>query len=189
MEESKKELKKVDFLNEEDQITFNLSKNEALERLKEEKVTESEQMLTKWCREGTLHAVRVVKGDVKDRGLRISQKSLESFILMKTGRVETLLDELIKLKAENKELKKEIKELKESGLRKPRATTVSIKEPFLFDNKLSFRMDRAKHQAFFKENELVKVERNSRTGFVDVTDKITNDEKEAIMEAKKKLNR
>jgi len=119
MENQKKEAKtvqKVDFLTKTDKEIFNLTKDQAFQRLIEENVTDSEQMLTKWCRDGDIAAVRIAKGAPKDRGLMISERSLEAFILTKTGKVESLLDDLERLKTDLAKAKKEIRELKAIGV-------------------------------------------------------------------------
>lgn len=181
-------MKKVDFLSENEKLIYNFSKNEALERLKAENVSESEQMLTKWCRDDEIDAVRVVKGAPKDRGLRINEKSLTAFILSKKGDVTSLLERIEELEKQLKEAKKEIKELKESGLKKPRKSTVKIINSFyvVATETLHFTMDRAKHEAKFNGDQLVKVERNTRTGLKDVTDQITEEIKEVLEIEKKK---
>lgn len=188
-------VQKVDQLDENQAKIFNLSKEEALERLKntinpktEKPLSESEQMLNKWCRDGDISAVRVFKGAPKDRGLRISEKSLEAFILTKTGKVEELLEELLRTKQELQEAREEIKELKQSGIRKPRKTTVKLNTPFLILDTLHFTMDRAKHQATFKDGKLIKIERNTRKGFVEVTD-LPDEVTEAILKEKIKQDK
>jgi len=186
MEKQRNEVRKVDFLIGKDFETYNLTKEQAMERLQSpEKVTDSEQMLVKWCRDGDIDAVRIAKGAPSQRGLRISEQSLKAFILTKTGKVEHLLEELDRLKAENKALKQEIKVLKESGIRKPKKIKIAITETSLDGNVFSFKLDRSKHQATFDGDTLVKVEKNTREGFKDITDQVDNDKWEAIVAAKK----
>jgi hypothetical protein len=183
-----KTVQKVDFLTKTDKETFNLTKEEAFGLLKEENVTDSEQMLTKWCRDGDIAAVRIAKGAPKDRGLMISQRSLEAFILTKTGKVEGLLDDLEKLKKDLANAKKEIRELKASGIRKPRTTKIAITEASLKENTLTFKMDRSKHQAIFEGENIIKIEKNTRQGFEDVTDQVNEEKRNAILKTKKKLS-
>ena len=194
MENQKKEVPKVDFLIGKDLETYNLTKEQAMERLKStinpktgKSLTDSEQMLVKWCRDGEIDAVRIVKGSPKDRGLHISANSLEAFILTKTGKVEDLLEELMKLKAENKALKQEIKELKASGIQKPRKTKIVITECSLDGDVFTFKLNRSKHQATFKGDEIIKIEKNTRKGFEDITEQVDNEKRDAITEAKKKM--
>lgn len=194
MEIQKKEVKKVDFLTETEKERFNLTKEEALERLKNtinpktgKSLTDSEQMLTKWCRDGEIEAVRIAKGAPKDRGLRISGNSLEAFILNKTGKVMGLLEELEKTKRDLAEARREIKELKENGIQKPRKTKISITEASLEGNILTFRMDRSKHQAVFEGDVIIKIEKNTRKGFEDITEQVEEEKRNAILETKKKL--
>jgi hypothetical protein len=185
MENEKNEVKKVDFLTKNEVLVYKLTKNEALERLKTENISESEQMLNKWCRDGDIDAVRIAKGAPKDRGLRISEKSLNAFILTKSGNVSGLLDEIEDLKRKLKDAKKEIKELKENGLRKPRKSSVNLTQSYQLGNELHFKMNRAKHKATFDDDQLVKIEKNTRTGYVDVTELLSEEKKEAIIEKKK----
>lgn len=178
----KQEVRKVSNLTEEQAKIFNLTKEQALEMLKE--VTTSEQMLNKWCRDGDISAVRIATGPVNERGIRISEKSLQAFIIMKkdgTKGVEDLLDEIEKMKQEKADLLKQIKELKESGIRKPRAKKITLKNAFVMLNELHFEHNRAKHKAIFKDGELLKIERNSRTGFQDITEDTEDELKEVII--------
>lgn len=191
MENQKKEAKtvrKVDFLTKTDKEIFNLTKDQAFQRLIEENVTDSDQMLTKWCRDGDIAAVRIAKGAPKDRGLMISQRSLEAFILTKTGKVEGLLDDLEKLKKELAKAKKEIRELKASGIRKPRSVKTAITDASLEENILNFRMDRSKHRAVFEGENIIKIEKNTRQGFEDITDQVNEEKRNAILKTKKKLS-
>jgi len=165
-----------------------LTKDQAFQRLIEENVTDSEQMLTKWCRDGDIAAVRIAKGAPKDRGLMISERSLEAFILTKTGKVESLLDDLERLKTDLAKAKKEIRELKASGIRKPRAVKTVITVPVFKENILTFRMDRANHRAVFEGDDIVKIERNSTKGFRDITNQVNEDKRNAILKTKKKLS-
>lgn len=190
MTEVKKEVEKVSTLTEEQAKFFNLTKEQALEMLKD--VTTSEQMLNKWCRDGDISAVRIATGPVEERGIRISEKSLNAFIIMKkdgTKGVENLLNEIEKMNAEKAELMKQIKELKESGIRKPREKKIMLKTPFVVLNELHFTYDRSKHKALFENGELVKIEKNSRTGFQDITEDIEEELKEVIVQTFKKKSK
>lgn len=187
-QKTKKMVRKIEKMTPELAERYDLKKNEALERLREKNISDSEQMLNKWARDGEIDAVRIAKGHPRNRGIRISSKSLEAFIIKKNGDVQILLDENEKLKDEIKKLKSEIKQLKDSGLRKPRTKSANLKDVFAAPgNILHFKYDRAKHAATFdKDGNIKKVERNTRTGKKDVTAKLDDAVIEAIIKERKK---
>lgn len=109
MSETAKEVRKVDFLTEEEAAVYNLSKDEAMAKLKETGVSESEQMLNKWCRDGDIDAVRISKGAPANRGIKVSEESLKAFIYRKNGNVQQLLEELKERDATIADLKEQLK--------------------------------------------------------------------------------
>ncbi|WJE74194.1 hypothetical protein QRE62_03530 (plasmid) [Bacillus mycoides] len=180
----KKEVKKVDFLSEEDKKTYTVTKEQALERLKELKITKSEQMLNKWCRDAEIDAVRIVKGNPKDRGILLSERSLEAFIQKKTGNIEALLERIAKLEADNKVLQEENEQLKAKGIVVPKQ--VKLEEIKWNQGKMEFRFNRAIHVAHFEGDTLVKVEKKGRGKSInDVTESVDENLKEAILKEKK----
>jgi len=193
----KNEVRKVDLLLPEDEKTYNLSKSEALERLKAQEISESEQMLNKWCRDGVIDAVRVAKGHPKNRGLRISEKSLDAFIASKKGNVEDLLTKLDEkdaeieiLKQQLKEARREIKELKENGVVVKKEKTINLESFSLSSDTIeaTFKYKRAIHHALFDEKtgEVFDVSKNTKgKGQESVFAKLTDEEKTAINEARK----
>lgn len=194
----KNEVKKVDFLTEEDQKIYNLTKDEALERLKEAGVSESEQMLVKWCRDGELDAVRIAKGAPKQRGLRVSEKALEVFILTKGGNATALLKRIEELEAklekktlENKELKKKIQDLKEEGVVVPKKKGYNIQGFHLTSDKIEcyFTYNRATHTALFDDTtgEVIQVNKNVRgKGTKDITKDVKPEFKKHLEELRAK---
>lgn len=171
----------MDMLTPELKKTYNLSKKEALELLKQEEVTESEQMLNKWARDGLIDSVFIAKGAPAGRGIRINQKSLEAFIMSKKGNITELARQLEEKDLENKVLKellnqarKEIRELKESGVKAPKNTEIKITEVSLSaDNKvLNFKYKRARHFAYINENKTIeRIMKNTKgKGTEDVTE-------------------
>lgn len=184
MENVKKEVKKVDFLSEEQKKAYTVTKEVALERLKELKITKSEQMLNKWCRDGEIDAVRIVKGNPSDRGILLSERSLEAFIHMKTGNVEALLKRIAELEAVNKELQEENEELKAKGVVVPKQ--VKLEEIKWNKDKMEFRYSRAVHVAHFEGDTLVKVEKKGRGKSInDITENLDENLKEAILKERK----
>ncbi|KAB2458503.1 hypothetical protein F8161_18900 [Bacillus cereus] len=194
----KNEVRKVDFLSEEEEKIYILSKSKALEILKKEGISESEQMLNKWCRDGDIDSVRISKGAPKNRGLRISQRSLEAFITRKQGRTEELLAqveerdaEIELLKSQLKEARREIRELKEKGVVVEKEKKISLENLLLSVDsaEVSFTYKRAKHTVLFdiSTNEIIQISKNTRgKGMIDVTQDFTEDEKKAILEAREK---
>jgi predicted nucleic acid-binding Zn-ribbon protein len=81
---------------------------EALEYLKKNGITDSQQVVRKWIRDGELKAIPPEKGRRKD-GYRIPIEELERFI----SKRNPLYDEVKRLEEENEQLKKEIQRLKE----------------------------------------------------------------------------
>ncbi|MED4287035.1 hypothetical protein P4679_34740 [Priestia megaterium] len=121
----KNEVRKVDFLTEQEAGVYNLTKEQAMSRLKEAGVSESEQMLNRWCRDQEIDAVRIAKGAPKNRGIRIASDSLEAFIQTKSGnaiellnRIKELEEQLQAMENNYKAAKLEIKQLKDSGIQK-----------------------------------------------------------------------
>ncbi len=185
----KNEVKKVDLLTEEESNIYNLTKEQALERLKEAGVSESEQMLVKWCRDQEIDAVRISKGAPATRGLRISEQSLEAFILAKAGNVLQLLKEIDSLKEklakkdeENKELKKQIKQMKEQGIVVEEKKGVKI-DKFDLDSDgagATFKYDRATYSVLFdtsNNGELIQISKKGRGRAIsDVTELMNKNE-------------
>lgn len=189
--EMKKEVVKVEKLDQNDEKIYNLSKNDAVELLKSENVTESEQMLNKWCRDGDIDAVRVYKGAPAIRGLRISERSLRAFIFKKQGKVEDLMEiieekdvEIDSLKQQLKDLRKELRELKKSGIVVKKEKGIILENFTLTDDTLesTFKFKRATHQAFYDgETGVYSVMKSTRgKGQEEVFLKLTEEEKQVI---------
>jgi len=197
-ENAKKTVKRVDSLSESQAKVYSLTKNEALELLEKEDVTKSEQMLNKWCRDGEIDALFISKGAPKARGLRINSKSLEAFILQKKGDVTSLVVELeqkdsriLELEKQLKEVRKELRELKEKGVQKPKeAKLITLNNPSLSSDKveLTFTYKRSKHTALFGDDGLFSVQKNIRgKGKEEVIETLTEQEKDAIVKAREEL--
>lgn len=196
----KNEVRKVDYLTEEVAQTYNLTKKEALDRLKSTGVSESDQMLTKWCRDEVIDAVRISRGAPSNRGLRVSGKSLEAFILIKGGKSQELLKQIAELEAkllkkneENKDLKQQIKEFKENGVVVESKKGIKI-EDFEFtsiDNlEATFKYERATYSCLFAAdtNELIQLKKRGRgRSLNDITDKMKPEFKQAIEEMRNNL--
>jgi predicted nuclease with TOPRIM domain len=84
-----------------------LTVREALQHLKTAGITESEQIVRRWIREGVLKAIPPEKNRLKD-GYRIPIDELERFIAQRNP----LYPEVKKLRKEVEELREEIKKLK-----------------------------------------------------------------------------
>lgn len=84
-----------------------LTVHEALEYLKKAGITDSQQVVRKWIRDGELKAIPPEKGRRKD-GYRIPIEELERFIAQRNP----LYPEVKRLREENQRLKNEIKRLK-----------------------------------------------------------------------------
>lgn len=188
----KNEVKKVDSLTEEQEKIYNLTKEQALEQLKTAGISESEQMLVKWCRDSEIDAVRISKGHPKNRGLRVSSKSLEVFILSKGGnsiqllkKIEDLETKLVQKTEENKKLKEEIKALKENGVTVPKKKTYKLENFFLYPDTVeaTFKYDGAKHRVLFDvdKDEIIEILRNGRGGEKNKTNEYSQELKEQIL--------
>lgn len=193
----KEEIRKIEALTDEITAKYDLTKQQALERLKKAGVSDSEsdQMLLVWCRKGLIDAVRVSRGLVSERGIRVSSVSLEAFITSKKGDVERILEELYLERKRNEILREELKRanaklkkfeedgyvLKEEQVKKIKVSDV---EPVMNEGKiqLHFRYDRSKHIAEFDDcNLLINLQKRTRKGFVNVTD-ISNNLRDALEE-------
>ncbi|WP_155008849.1 hypothetical protein [Priestia megaterium] len=147
----KNEVRKVDFLTEQEAEIYNLTKEQAMIRLKEAGVSESEQMLNKWCRDHEIDAVRIAKGAPKNRGIRIASDSLDAFIQTKSGnaiellnRIKDLEKQLQAMEDNYKAAKLEIKQLKDSGIEKKKEPNYNMHDFALHpedDNIVLFRMN------------------------------------------------
>jgi excisionase family DNA binding protein len=84
-----------------------LTVHEALEYLKKTGITDSQQVVRKWIRDGELKAIPPEKGRRKD-GYRIPIEELEQFIAQRNP----LYPEVKRLREENQRLKDELKRLK-----------------------------------------------------------------------------
>lgn len=65
----------------------------------------------------------------------------------------------------------------------------SEKSEFRILNELHFTYDRSKHKALFENGELVKIEKNSRTGFQDITEDTEEELKEVIIQTFKEKSK
>lgn len=181
------EIKKVDALSDDDKQKYDLTKDEAIRRLKKSGVTESEsdQMLLLWCRKGLIDAVRVSKGPVSGRGVRVSSLSLEGFIAAKRGSVESILEKLQQEQRRNEILQKELNRanerlrkyeedgyvLKKEKTKKVNLTEVKLESADKNNIKLRFKYDRAGHIAEFDEDQMLsKLRKRTRKGWVDVNE-------------------
>ena len=153
----KNEVRKVDFLTEQEAEIYNLTKDQAMSRLKDAGVSESEQMLNRWCRDQEIDAVRIAKGAPKNRGIRIASDSLEAFIQTKSGnaiellnRIKELEEQLQVMENNYKAAKLEIKQLKESGIQKKREPAYKMHDfNIQADNVVVFKMN-SPHKGTFK---------------------------------------
>lgn len=90
--------------------TYLLSKDQALEILKEQGVSEAEKTLTlnRWLKEGMIDSVLIGLGRVEERGWKINKESLYRFIDYKKQTIRQyneMVDELADLKDQVKQLK------------------------------------------------------------------------------------
>ena len=113
-------MKKIDKLEFWEEEIYTMTKTEALEVLKNEGITESEQMLLRWCRSGEIEAVRIVGEAINKRGVLIDHRSLKSFITTRKGvmEVERLYIQLAQFERENSELKARVRFLEDKYINK-----------------------------------------------------------------------
>jgi len=191
-------MKNIDKMTIVEEAIYTVSKKEALEILKNKGITESEQMLVKWCRDEVLDAVRITKGPVDQRGILISKRSLDAFVALKSGNqsVEDLLlkiaeleEEVEALKTENKGLKNQNNLLKDKGIKVPKA--IKLDEFNLSGDYLeaTFKYKRATHKALFSDDgELIELlKRGVGKGEKDVLNETLDEVKIAIEEKRKEL--
>lgn len=172
----KNEVRKVDFLTEEETQTYDLTKEEALKRLKEANISESEQMLNKWCRDQVIDAVRIAKGAPKNRGIRVSSASLKAFIQTKSGNTQELVDEINSLKFQLEQandkvkmLQQELKTLKKQGVKVPVMRKVNLSNFTMKDEYEGEFKSESKPKARFKvmfdptTNDIIELKKNTRS--------------------------
>lgn len=107
-------MKKIERLELWEEGIYTLTKSEALDILKKENITESEQVFLRWCRQGKIDSVRVVSSRIEDRGVFVNPQSLNAFITAKNPTdVDDLYIKISQLEYENHELKARIAFLEE----------------------------------------------------------------------------
>lgn len=197
----KKEVPRRDFLTEKEQLIFNLTKQQALTRLKRAKVSSSEQMLTKWCREGEISALRIAKGAPENRGLRISSRSLDAFIRSRKGNVEELLKRIEMLEETIKQKDEKIEGLENiiNSIRETASTPKKTRNKFMkFEMDpdtllVKFKYGAYYYKVLFDNDEVIQVIRDKNASPVtDVTDQMDEEFIAAVtqkrVEAMKKAN-